>query len=79
MSFNEFGFQEVEYEKSYRQFAAPFVIEGNAENNLFFMHGAQQNHIYGVNNALLELTGDALTLLSQIAFTAESSRFSGSV
>lgn len=75
MPFNEFGFQEVEYEKSYRQFAAPFLIEGNAANNLFFIHEAQQNHIYGVNNALLELTGDALTLLSRIAFTAEASHF----
>ena len=75
MPFNEFGFQEVEYERSYRQFAAPFLIEGNAANNLFFIHEAQQNHIYGVNNALLELTGDALTLLSRIAFTAEASHF----
>lgn len=75
MPFSEFGFQEVEYEKSYRQFAAPFLIEGNTDNNLFFIHEAQQNHIYGVNNALLELTGDALTLLSQIAFTAEASHF----
>ncbi|MDX3806522.1 MAG: hypothetical protein QHC89_08975 [Bosea sp. (in: a-proteobacteria)] len=41
MPFNEFGFQEVEYERSYRQFAAPFLIEGNAASNLFFMHEAQ--------------------------------------
>lgn len=75
MPFNEFGFQEVEYQKLYRQFAAPFLVEGNAENNLFFIHEAQQNHIYGVNNALLELTGDALTLLSRIAFTADASHF----
>ena len=75
MPFNEFGFQEVEYQKLYRQFAAPFLVEGNAENNLFFIHEAQQNHIYGVNNALLELTGDALTPLSRIAFTAEASHF----
>jgi hypothetical protein len=75
MHFNEFGFQEVEYQKLYRQFAAPFLVEGNAENNLFFIHEAQRNHIYGVNNALLELIGDALTLLSRIAFTAEASHF----
>lgn len=75
MPFNEFGFQEVEYQKLYRQFAAPFLVEGNAESNLFFIHEAQQNHIYGVNNALLELSGDALALLSRIAFTAEASHF----
>jgi hypothetical protein len=46
MHFNEFGFQEVEYQKLYRQFAAPFLVEGNAENNLFFIHEAQRNHIY---------------------------------
>ncbi len=75
MPFNEFGFQQVEYHKLYRQFAAPFLIEGNAENNLYFIREAQQNHVYGVNNALLELTGDALTLLSRIAFTKEASHF----
>jgi hypothetical protein len=75
MPFNEFGFQEVEYQKLYRQFAAPFLIEGNVENNRYFIHEAQQNHIHGVNNALLELTGDALTLLSRVAFTPEASHF----
>lgn len=75
MPFNEFGFQEVEYHKFYQQFAAPFLVEGNANNNLYFIHEAQQNHIYGVNNALLELMGDALSLLSRVEFTAEASHF----
>jgi hypothetical protein len=75
VAFNKVGFQEVEYASHYRQFAEPFLIEGNAENNRYFVHEAQQNHIYGVNNALLELTGDALTLLSKIAFTTTASYY----
>lgn len=75
VAFNEFGFQDVEYSSYYRQFAEPFLIEGNPANNQYFVHEAQQNHIYGINNALLELTGDALTLLSRIAFTTATSHF----
>lgn len=75
MAFNKFGFQDVEYDSHYRQFAEPFLIEGNPTNNQYFVHEAQQNHIYGVNNALLELTGDALTLLSRIEFTTAASHY----
>lgn len=75
VAFNQFGFQDVEYSSHHRQFAEPFLIDGNPGNNQYFVHEAQQNHIYGVNNALLELTGDALTLLSRIAFTIAASHF----
>lgn len=75
MSFNEFGFQEVEYDVCYRQFAAPFLIDGNIANNRYFLHEAQQAHIDGVNNALLELLGDGLTLLSAVIFAKEAEHF----
>lgn len=45
MPFNELESREVEYEKSYRQFTTPFLMEGKAETNPFFVHEAQQNHI----------------------------------
>lgn len=41
MPFNEFGFQEVEYQKLYRQFAAPFLVEGNVEP-VFHSRGAAE-------------------------------------
>lgn len=75
MSFNEFGFQEVEYDSYYQQFAAPFLVDGNIANNRYFLHEAQQTHIYGVNNALLELLGDGLTLLSAVKFAKEAEHF----
>lgn len=75
VAFNEFGFQDVEYSSHYRQFAEPFLIKGNRANNQYFVHEAQQNHVYGINNALLELIGDALTLLSRIIFTTAASHF----
>lgn len=75
MAFNQFGFQEVDYDTHYQQFAAPFLIEGNAENNRYFLVEAQQNHVYGVNNALLELLGDALTLLSKIPLSRDATHF----
>ncbi|CDX20093.1 conserved hypothetical protein [Mesorhizobium sp. ORS 3324] len=72
MPFNQYGFEQVEYSGHYDQFAVPFLIEGNAENNLYFTHEAQQNHIYSVNNAVLELLTDALGLLSTVAFAKKA-------
>ncbi|MFG1182845.1 hypothetical protein [Xanthobacter versatilis] len=75
MSFNKYGFEEVEYDIYHQQFAAPFLIDGNTANNRYFLHEAQQTHIYGVNNALLELLGDGLTLLSAVSFAKEADHF----
>lgn len=75
MSFNKYGFEEVEYDIYHQQFAAPFLIDGNITNNLYFLHEAQQTHIYGVNNALLELLGNGLTLLSAVSFAKEVDHF----
>ena len=72
MAFNKYGFQQVEYDGHHRQFAAPFLIEGNADNNRYFIHEAQQNHIYSINDALLELLSDALALLSALRFTRKA-------
>ncbi|MDC9813456.1 MULTISPECIES: hypothetical protein [Rhizobium] len=62
MPFNSSGFADVDYQSHYRQFASPFIIETNEQNNDFFRKEAQQNHIYGVNNALDELIADAALL-----------------
>lgn len=75
MAFNEFGFQEVEYDIYYQQFAAPFLLDGNIANNLYFIHEAQQTHSYGVNDALLELLGHGLTLLSAVKFAKEAEHY----
>jgi hypothetical protein len=72
MSFNAHGFGNVDYESYHQQFAAPFLIEGNEQNNDYFHKQAQQNHIYGVNNALDELIMDAALLASIAEADAES-------
>ncbi|MGH0328231.1 hypothetical protein [Sinorhizobium meliloti] len=54
----------MDYEVHHRQFAAPFLVVGNRENNLHFINESLQNHIYGVTNALDELVTDALFLSS---------------
>jgi hypothetical protein len=64
MAFNAHGFADVDYESYHRQFAAPFFTEGNHENDDFFRKEAQQNHVYGVTNALDELIIDAALLTS---------------
>lgn len=64
MPFNAHGFGNVDYSSHHQQFAAPFLIEGNEESNTHFLKEAQQNHIYGVNNALDELIMDAALLVS---------------
>lgn len=64
MPFNPHGFGNVDYASYHRQFAAPFLIERNEQNNDYFVKEAQQNHIYGVNNALNELVMDAALLAS---------------
>ncbi|MGA1834257.1 hypothetical protein [Rhizobium wenxiniae] len=64
MPFNTHGFGNVDYASYHRQFAVPFLIEGNDQNNDYFVKEAQQNHIYGVNNALNELVMDAALLAS---------------
>lgn len=69
---DQFGFAEIEYEKHYNQFARPFLVDGNEANNRYFVHEAQQNHIYGVNNALLDMVGDALDLLQALNFTEDA-------
>lgn len=75
MAFNQYGFQQVDYEVHFREFAAPFLVDGNTASNLYFVHEAQQNHIYSINNALLELLSDALTLLSAVSFASEAEHF----
>ncbi len=64
MRFNVHGFGYVDYPHYHQQFAAPFLIDGNEQNNDYFRKEAQQNHIYGVNNALDELIMDAALLVS---------------
>ncbi|WP_284775417.1 hypothetical protein [Agrobacterium sp. lyk4-40-TYG-31] len=64
MPFNAYGFGDVDFESYHRQFAAPFLIKGNEQNNDYFLKEAQQNHIYGVNTALDELIMDAALLAS---------------
>lgn len=66
MPFNPYGFGNVDYDSHYRQCAVPFLIEGNEQNNDYFRKEAQQNHIYGVNNALDELIMDAAMLASTL-------------
>ena len=69
---DEFGFRQVEYQAHYDQFAAPFLIEKNEENNRYFVNQAKENHVYGVNNALLDLISDALTMLEVVRFTKDA-------
>lgn len=64
MPFNQHGFADVDYQSYHRQFAAPFLSDVNEENNDFFLKEAQQNHVYGINNALDELITDAALLTS---------------
>lgn len=76
MPFNDkFGFHQVEYQAHYDQFAAPFLIENNEESNRYFVDQAKENHVYGVNNALLELISDALTMLEVVRFTKDADHF----
>ncbi|MBB4116426.1 hypothetical protein FHT80_005800 [Rhizobium sp. BK226] len=56
MPFNAHGFADVDYQSYRRQFATPFSSDVNEENNAFFRKEAQQNHIYGVNNAIMSLS-----------------------
>ncbi|MDQ0391786.1 hypothetical protein [Labrys monachus] len=72
MPFNQYGFQEVEYGFHFRQYATPFLVEGNVENNRYFTHEAQQNHVFSINNALFELVSDALSILSIVSFSKDS-------
>lgn len=72
---DEFGFNEVEYQVHFDQFAAPFLIGENEENNRYFVNQAKENHIYGVNNALLDLISDALTMLGVVRFSKEAEHF----
>lgn len=64
MPFNVHGFSDVDYQFHYRQFAKPFLVEGNEQNNTYFVNEALQNHIFGINNALDELVTDALLVTS---------------
>ncbi|KFC66250.1 hypothetical protein FF80_02511 [Devosia sp. LC5] len=72
--FNKFGAGEVDYAVHYSQFAAPFVIEGNETNNRFFETEAQEMHVFGVTNAVNELTADALLLLSMPTLQPEAEK-----
>lgn len=72
---DKFGFRQVEYQAHYDQFAAPFLIEKNEENNRYFVNQAKENHVYGVNNALLDLISDALTMLEVVRFTKDADHF----
>lgn len=70
-----FEFQQVEYDAHYQQFAVPFLIEGNAENNCYFVNQAKENHVYAVNDALQGLLHDALSLLARVKFTKDADHF----
>lgn len=72
MPFNQFGFEEVDFARHFEQFAEPFLVEGNMENNAYFLHEAQQSHVDSINNAISELLGDALSLLAAIDFTDQA-------
>lgn len=75
MLFNQYGFDDVDYDSHFQQFAQPFMVDGNMENNRYFINEAQQNHILAINNALLGLVGDALILLSVIDLTQEAEHY----
>ncbi len=76
MPFNdELGLREVEYQTHFDQFAAPFLTRKNPESDHYFVNQAKENHVYGVNNALLELISDALLMLGVVQFTKDAEHF----
>lgn len=72
---DEFGFRQVEFQNHFDQFAAPFLTGKNAESDLYFVNQAKENHVYGVNNALLELISDSLMILETVRFTKDAEHF----
>lgn len=76
MPFNdEFGLREVEYQTHFDHFATPFLTGKNPESDHYFVNQAKENHVYGVNNALLELISDALLMLGVVQFTKDAEHF----
>lgn len=60
---DEFGVREVEFAVHAAQAERLFVRGANALNDRYFDNQAKENHIYGVNNALNQLLGDAAVLV----------------
>ncbi|KQT04586.1 hypothetical protein ASG42_23340 [Rhizobium sp. Leaf391] len=72
---DQYGIREVEFSVHAGQAERLFVRGKNAENDRYFDNQARENHIYGVNNALNQLLGDAAVLIELGGFTQTAEYF----
>ncbi len=72
---DQYEIREVEFSVHAGQAERLFVRGKNAENDRYFDNQARENHIYGVNNALNQLLGDAAVLIELGGFTQTAEYF----
>ncbi|MGZ2454208.1 hypothetical protein ACVIRO_007025 [Rhizobium ruizarguesonis] len=72
---DEYGIREVDFSLHEAQAERLFIRGKNAANDRYFDNQARENHIYGVNNALNQLLGDAAVLIELGGFTQTAEYF----